>query len=137
MEERDRERAVVDALRTHLEKWWGSCDELVWEHGPMRLDCAEFRVLRAARKDDGLWLYASAGASALRQVEGPGTSSSWSRRLRARNSSSSSPSLRITPSSAGTKECTRATRSTLGGPGSRARSVTTSTCRPPTCCRPS
>jgi len=72
MEERDHERAAVDALRTHLEKWWGSCDEFVWERGPMRQNCPWFRVLRARHKDDRRWLYASAGASVLRQVEGTG-----------------------------------------------------------------
>jgi hypothetical protein len=72
MEQRDRERAVVDALRTHLERWWGSCDELVWQRGPMRRDCPGFRILRARPDDHGLWLYASAGASLLRQVEGTG-----------------------------------------------------------------
>jgi hypothetical protein len=68
----DTDAAVVDRLRTHLETWWGSCDELVWERGPMRRDCPAFRVLRALRADDGLWLYASAGASVPRQLEGTG-----------------------------------------------------------------
>jgi hypothetical protein len=72
MEESDLDRAVVETLRTHLERWWGSCDECVWERGPMRRDCPGFRVLRAERSDDALWLYASAGASVLRQVEGTG-----------------------------------------------------------------
>jgi hypothetical protein len=64
--------AVVETLRTHLETWWGSCEEFLWERGPMRRDCPAFRVLRAARAGDGLLLYASAGASVLRQVEGTG-----------------------------------------------------------------
>lgn len=72
MEERDHERAVVDALRTHLEQWWGGCEESVWQRGPMRRDSPGFRVLRAKHKDDGRWLYVSAGASVLRQVEGTG-----------------------------------------------------------------
>jgi Suppressor of fused protein (SUFU) len=72
MPERDMDAAVVETLRTHLQTWWGPCEELVWERGPMRQDCPAFRVLRATRVDDGLWLYASAGASVLRQVEGTG-----------------------------------------------------------------
>ena len=64
--------AVVTTLQAHLEKWWGACDVLVWEPGPMRSECPDFRVLRAARESDGAWLYASAGASALRQVERTG-----------------------------------------------------------------
>jgi Suppressor of fused protein (SUFU) len=72
MQERDTDTAVVETLRTHLETWWGSCDEFVWQRGPMHRDCPAFRVLRAERAEDGLWLYASAGASLLRQVEGTG-----------------------------------------------------------------
>jgi hypothetical protein len=66
------ERDVVGSLRAHLEHWWGPCEELAWEHGPMHRDHPEFRVLCASPGDDGLWLYASAGASVERQVQGTG-----------------------------------------------------------------
>ena len=64
--------AVVTTLQAHLETWWGPCDVRVWEHGPMRHDCPDFRVLQSERERDGAWLYASAGASSLRQVERTG-----------------------------------------------------------------
>jgi len=66
------EHAVVDAVGEHLERWWGPTEALIWEQGPMSTERPEFRVLRAENRDDGLWLYASAGASAERQVEGTG-----------------------------------------------------------------
>jgi len=63
---------VAEALQEHLERWWGPTEECVWESGPMRRERPELRVLRAEARDDGLWLHASAGASAERQVRGTG-----------------------------------------------------------------
>jgi hypothetical protein len=66
------EHAVVDAVGTHLERWWGPTEALIWERGPMHDARPEFRIIRAECRDDGLWLHASAGASAERQVRGTG-----------------------------------------------------------------
>ena len=66
------EHDVVDAVGAHLERWWVPTEALIWELGPMLPARPEFRVLRAESRDDGLWLYASAGASAERQVKGTG-----------------------------------------------------------------